>query len=273
MSTAMPHSAPAGRESIITGEAIELEVRPASVPLRALAGLIDAALWIVTVLFVVILASDWLGDQNNAVLSTIGILALATVTFVIPFSIEFATGGRSLGKIIVGVRVLRMDGGPVRLRHVFVRSLVGMVENWLTGGGIAVIVSLSNARGQRLGDLLAGTYVVRLRGIEVEPHPLLMPPELVDWVRAADIAPIPSLLATRARIFLTRAATMSGPARATHAESLAAELACFVSPMPPSGTHPERFMAAVLVRKRNEEYLALRAHEAAATAPTAAPSP
>lgn len=257
MTTAVSPSAPLGNESIITGEAIELEVRPASVPLRALAGIIDAGLWVATGIFAMLMYTRFGPVLNPAQAQTLLILGVAALTFGIPFLIEWLTGGRSLGKTVVGIRVLREDGGPVRLRHVFVRALVGVVENWATFGALATVVSLANARGRRLGDLLAGTYCVRMRDVESDPYPLVLPPELTEWVRTADIAPIPSNLSNRARIFLTRSATMSPQARQTHAESLAAELESFVSPPPPAGTHPERFMAAVLVRRRNEEYLSL----------------
>lgn len=251
----MSVTSPGGKESIITGEAIELEVRPASVPLRALAGAIDAALWGATALFSITMILRYVPPDNAAQGQTLAVVGIAILTFGIPFVLEWATGGRSLGKTVVGIRVLREDGGPVRVRHVFVRSLVGVVENWLTFGALATVISLSNARGRRLGDMLAGTYVVRMRDVEASAYPLLMPPELSAWVRTVDIGPIPSALTTRARIFLTRAATLNPEARRTHAEALASEVEAYVSPAAPAGTHPERFLAAVLVRRRNEEYL------------------
>lgn len=242
------------RESIITGDAIELEVQPAAIPLRLLAQLLDVTTW-ATVLF----ACAWMiladgVELNEAQAKTLVVLAMATLMFFIPFCVELFSGGRSIGKWVVGIRVLRADGGPVRVRHVFVRQLAGIFENWVTFGAVASIASMLNQRGQRLGDLLAGTYCVRLRRERDEPYPLIMPPELASWVQKADIAPIPSSLTIRARSFLNRAPSLSDNSRAQLAVKLAEEMLGYVQPPPPENTHPERFLAAVLVRRRDEEY-------------------
>lgn len=242
------------RESIITGDAIELEVQPAAIPLRVLAQLLDVATYATTMLVCayILLTSEL--ELNEAQAKTVFVLAMATLMFFAPFCVELFTGGRSLGKWVVGIRVLRADGGPVRVRHVFVRQLAGIVENWATFGAVASITSMFNRRGQRLGDLLAGTYCVRLRRERDEPYPLIMPPELHSWVQAADIAPIPSSLTIRARSFLNRAPSLSDNSRAQLAVSLAEEMLGYVQPPPPANTHPERFIAAVVVRRRDEEY-------------------
>lgn len=242
------------RESIITGDAIELEVQPAAIPLRLLAQLIDAAAWVTLALLAVWVLANSDFELNDAQIKTLVIIGVATVTFGLPLVAELLTGGRSPGKLAVGIRVLRADGGPVRLRHVFIRQLVGVVENWGTFGAVASITSMLNARGQRLGDMLAGTYCVRLRGSDDAPYPLIMPPELARWAAKADIAPIPSSLTIRARSFLNRAATLGDVSRAQLAVRLADELATYVQPLPPPDTHPERFLAAVIVQRRDEEY-------------------
>lgn len=242
------------RESIITGEAIELEVQPAAIPLRLFAQVIDATTICTVVGIGLTVLVDARPNLNQAQVQTLSILVVALVTFIIPFCVELFTAGSSLGKAVAGIRVLRADGGPVRLRHVFVRQLVGIFENWLTFGAMASIASMFNARGQRFGDMLAGTYCVRLRRERDEPYPLIMPYELQGWVANADIAPIPSSLTIRARSFLDRAPTLSEIARAQLAVRIGEELLGYVQPPPPPNTHPERFIAAVIVQRRDEEY-------------------
>src|SRR5690625_7837757 len=68
---------------------------------------------------------------------------LIFVTLVgVPTLVETLTRGRSLGKLALGLQIVRDDGGPIRFRHAFIRALVGVGEIWLFGGMVAVIVSL-----------------------------------------------------------------------------------------------------------------------------------
>lgn len=164
------------------------------------------------------------------------------------------TRGRSLGKLAMGIRIVRDDGGPVRARHAIIRALTGVLEMWLTAGGIALLASLAHPQGKRIGDLLAGTYAVRVRGGQKALPPLLMPPELAGWVHAADIRRLPDGLALAARQFLGRAARLHEASRARLGTELAAEIEGYVAPGPPPGTHPERFLAAVLTERRDREY-------------------
>ncbi len=80
-----------------------------------------------------------------------------------PIAVETLSHGRSLGKMACGLRVVRDDGGPIRFRHSLVRGLIGVIEILMTFGVVACIASLVSARGRRLGDVFAGTLVVRER--------------------------------------------------------------------------------------------------------------
>ena len=77
---------------------------------------------------------------------------------VLPTAVETASRGRSLGKLALGLRVVRDDGGAIGFRHAFIRALTGVVEIYLTFGGLAVLVGFLNPSSKRLGDLLAGTH-------------------------------------------------------------------------------------------------------------------
>ena len=72
-------------------------------------------------------------------------MSVVLVLVGLPTLVETLTRGRSLGKIAAGLRVVRDDGGPVRFRHSFVRSLFMLVDFWLTGGnaealGVRIVV-------------------------------------------------------------------------------------------------------------------------------------
>jgi hypothetical protein len=98
-----------------------------------------------------------------------------------------------------GLRVVRDDGGPIGFRHALIRGLVGVVELWLLSGAPALICSLANSKGKRLGDLLAGTVVVRERMPSQSGVVAAMPPGLAGWAAGLDLSRLPDDLALAAR--------------------------------------------------------------------------
>jgi uncharacterized RDD family membrane protein YckC len=76
--------------------------------------------------------------------------------------VEFVTGGRSLGKAIMHLRVLRDDGLPITLRDCGVRNLLRAVDMLPSAYLLGLIAMLASPYGKRLGDLAAGTVVIRL---------------------------------------------------------------------------------------------------------------
>lgn len=248
------------RDLVVTGEAVALEVVPATLAIRLLSGAVDYGLYahgLVITLMSITLAMDaglmGLGSLNEAQLAVLfsGIFLLWVV--VVPLAVELLSKGRSAGRLIVGARVVRDDGGTVRWRHSLVRALVGVVEIWAGLAIPAICCCIVTKRGKRLGDLLAGTYVVRDRhGIHDRP-PLLMPPELAAWAAGIDVRRLPGGLSLTTRSFLQRASELRPEHRHAMAVSLAQQMELCVSPPPPAGTHPERFLAAVMVERRNRE--------------------
>ena len=253
-------------ELMITGEAVALEVTPASVGLRLLSGLIDYGLYAGSA---VLSLATWStvqqrlspGMSNAAAVAQISVLIL-TCTVVIPLTIEVLSRGRSAGRLVTGCRVVRDDGGAIRLRHCLVRTLTAVIEVWLIQGIPAVCSCVVTRRGKRLGDLLAGTYVINERSGAMSVPPLIMPPELAHWAAQTDIRPLPGNLALAGRTFLQRTATLQPDARARLGADLAARILPFVAPTPPAGTHPERFLAAVLCERRDRE-LTMNLHDRA----------
>ncbi|WP_245637381.1 RDD family protein [Actinomyces vulturis] len=245
------------RDLVVTGEAVALDAMPSTVGTRVLSGLIDYVFFGVMLLLTLITMVslfDRIILSPAQMMTSIALIMLLWIV-VIPMSIEVFTAGRSLGKIVMGTRVVRHDGGPIRLRHSFVRIMVAFVEVWLTSGMVAVLVSVISRRGQRLGDYLAGTYVVNERMWAQQPLPVLMPPELEAWVRHANIVPIDGSLTLAARGFLARARTMDPMSRHRQGIDLAQELVSKVSPPPPPQAHPERVIAAILAERRDREYV------------------
>ena len=92
------------------------------------------------------------------------VAAFLLVLVGVPIAVETLSHGRSLGKLVCGLRVVRDDGGPIRFRHALVRGALGRGRDPDdVRGGRLCIASLVSARGRRLGDVFAGTLVVRER--------------------------------------------------------------------------------------------------------------
>ena len=238
---------------MVTGEAVALDLRPASFATRGLAFALDAAIQLGLLMGMLWVGSLVLAGVDEAATQAAAVLLVVAVLVGLPVTVEALTRGRSAGKLALGLRVVRDDGGPVRLRQALVRGLVGFGEIWLAFGSPAVITSLVNRQGKRIGDLLAGTYVVRDRAGGHRAAPVPMPPELAPWARAADIGRLPDRLAMSARQFLGRSARLHPASRDRLARALADEMLRFVAPGPPAGTHPERLLAAVLAERRERE--------------------
>jgi hypothetical protein len=171
--------------------------------------------------------------------------ALIAVFLVYPTTVETLTRGKSVGKWVLGLRVVRDDGGTVTAQQAFVRALVAIPEIYGLSGGPAFFCCLVSARGKRLGDFAAGTYVVRDRvRLSLQP-PAPMPPALAHWAAAADLRTPPVGLSLAIRQYLTRLPTLDPASRQRIGELLATRLAAYVAPAPPPGTQPWDFLAAV----------------------------
>ncbi len=249
-------------DELVTGEAVGLDLRPTSFVLSLAGALIDYVVYLagfIGLLVVVSLANDHaLVDSSTA--TALSVVAVVIAFIAAPTAIETATHGKSLGRLAVGSRVVRLDGGSIGFRHALTRALVGFLEIVTTVGGLAIIVGLLDSRSRRLGDLVAGTYALNERVPRLGRVVYDVPPHLAGWATVADVARLPDSLARRLSAFLQQAPTMSPASRIRMAASLAHETAPYVHPLP--ATDPETFVVAVSALRRNREYRALEAERA-----------
>lgn len=266
---------------LVTGEAVALDIRVARLASRALALFIDAALQLMVIYFCAVFISLSARVSDPAV--TVGLLIVVMVGTLVgyPTVTETFTRGRTLGKLAVGLRVVSDDGGPERFRQALVRALAGFLEFWTLFGSPALIASLLNARGKRLGDIFAGTIVIQERvPVNVILGPVaIMPPRLAPWAATLELSMLPDDLAMAARQYLTRFWEMAPRVRDEMGRRLTEETLTHISPPPPPGPRPEIILSAVLAerRHREERRLAERAARRAALArrglPPTAPQP
>ncbi|MDQ0895443.1 RDD family protein [Agromyces ramosus] len=241
-------------EGVLTGEAVTLDLRPASALIRGGGCAIDV---LVSVLLFIGLLFALAGlGVDEAAFRAIMIGGIVLCIVVLPTAVETASKGRSLGKLALGLRVVRDDGGAIGFRHAFIRALTGVIEIYLTLGGLAVLVGFLNPSSKRLGDLLAGTHSQVERVPKLPSTAFGVPAELTAWAAIADVGRLPDPVARRVAAFFTNVAHLVPESRARVAASLAAEVAPFVSPVPDAP--PERFLAGVTALRRERDLAALR---------------
>ncbi|HEX3829404.1 MAG TPA: RDD family protein [Sporichthyaceae bacterium] len=256
MSSTAPVPPSPGPGEVVVGEAVALDLRLAQLGSRGLAFGIDAAVVFCTLLASFLGLMPLLSGTDDALGAAIGLGLMVMIVVGYPVVFETLTRGRSLGKMALGLRVVRDDGGPIRFRHALTRALVGVfVDFGLSSGAIAVISSFCSARGKRVGDQLAGTVVVRERVRESAAGYVPVPHHLALWAAGLPVARVPDAAALQARSLLTRIAEFDPAIAAGWAGQLAAEFAAVLGP-PPPGSDPVAVLAAVLLERRNREIAA-----------------
>jgi uncharacterized RDD family membrane protein YckC len=258
---------------LMTGEAVLLELRLAKLPSRGVAESLDLLVQF-GALFVLVFIGGYSGlaDHLDGA-AAVGLALTLTVAILVgyPVLLETLTRGRSLGKMAMGLRVVRDDGGPIRFRHALVRGLLAVLEIY-PFGVIAILTSMISSKGKRVGDLLAGTVVVRERVPNIAAPMVQMPPGLAAWAATLELSRLPDDVALSARQFMSRASELSPAVRAGMASQIAYDVTRFVAPAPPMGCPPEPYLAAVLAERRRRE-LARYAGPATPTMPSAPPAP
>lgn len=249
----------AGQHDLVTGEAVLLDIPAASLPQRLVSGIIDVVIGYVGFWLTLWMYSQVIVEVSAASVATI-VLVTTVFWFVgIPVAIETATRGRSVGRWVMKLRTVRDDGGPIVFRHALVRGLIGYVELYALGGIPALLCSMATSKSRRLGDLAAGTYVVReANHIKLNP-PAQMPYALAGWAQRADIAPMPDGVALAIRQLLERQATLTPAAREGVTQSLLGRVLPLVSPPPPTGVPADQVLAALLAERRRRDEERLRA--------------
>ncbi|QNH63286.1 RDD family protein [Hymenobacter sediminicola] len=144
-----------------TAQNVTLEYEVASLGERILAAIIDYLIlgaW--AIIWVLLIAA--LGIKNMTLYVLVGVVVGATYVFY-DLLCELYFNGQSLGKKARDIRVMRLDGTKPTLGDYLLRWILRIVDISTMNGLVAVVVILVNGRGQRLGDLAAGTTVISTR--------------------------------------------------------------------------------------------------------------
>jgi uncharacterized RDD family membrane protein YckC len=216
---------------------------------RMLAALLDSVIQLL-VLLAILLAAAGLG-RAGVELGGAGTAFLYVVLFLLlfayPAGFETLWRGRTPGKAALGLRVVTVEGAPVRFRHAAIRAILGLVDKYALSAVPGVLALLLTRRNQRLGDLVAGTLVLRERTGAAAPHAVAFapPPGLEPYAATLDVSAVDQAEYVTIRSFLLRAATLAPPARDALARQLATPLVGRLRTVPPPGLPPELFLICV----------------------------
>ncbi|MFE7564090.1 RDD family protein [Kitasatospora sp. NPDC057500] len=246
---------------LVTGEAVVLGLRAAKLPSRGLAIALDLTVQITGLVATTLLLSLLLVDLDGAAVAAVTIGLTVFFLVALPVMIETLTRGRSLGKAALGLRVVRSDGGPVRFRHSLVRGLVGFLEVIVLFGVPAVVCSVVSSDGKRLGDVFAGTLVVRERVPGGSGAAISLPPvnpQLLQAIGgelvALDLSAVPEPLWLAVRQFLGRIGELDRAVAHQMSARLADDLAARTGHPVPYGVHPAAYLGAVLTERQRREW-------------------
>jgi uncharacterized RDD family membrane protein YckC len=234
------------RVTIATPEGVELELVLAGLGSRFMAALLDVVIQLGAIFALAIVFAP-VGDSGYVLAAYF--IAVFLVLFSYDIVLETWNRGRTVGKLAAGLRVVRTGGEPEGFLTAAVRNFLRLADFLPVFYVVGVITILVTSRNQRLGDLAAGTLVVRERRPSAVPATGYLPPASADapfleW----DVSGVSTEDVATLRQFLDRRLSLQPPARA----HLATDLAARVRPKvvgAPDGWHPESFLEAVVAAK------------------------
>ncbi len=150
--------------SLEVPESVSIRYEVAGLGTRFLAALIDAAIQLVVLLALAIAAwaaGSALQGVGGYALAGLGLLIINVVLLGYYIVFEITWNGQTPGKRAIGLRVLATNGYPASPLSIVVRNVLRLVDFLPASYAVGVIVLLANRRARRLGDLMAGTMVVK----------------------------------------------------------------------------------------------------------------
>lgn len=240
-------------DRIVTGEAVAIDLRVARLGSRLLGTLIDLGVQSFVLSNVITVVALLNPGHDSAFVAALSLVGYVLVIVGYPVLMETLWHGRTVGKAVMGLRVVRDDGGPVRFRQVLGRALVRAVVELPTFGILSMVSALVSRRSKRLGDLLVGTIAVQERMPVAAVVSLPMPPPLAGWARSLDLSRLSDALAMSSRQLLARAGSLEAASRERLGMEVVAAVQRCVTPPPPVGTPGWAYLAAVLAERRRRE--------------------
>lgn len=171
---------------IKTPEFVSLQFQLAGLGSRATAFIIDQLILLaVNILIIITLIILFTGETNLLAyagidslllgLTIAGLFIINTGYFIV---FEYFSGGRTIGKRIIGIRAIQENGHSLTLLSSFIRNFLRLIDNLPTGYFLGIIMIFFHPKHKRIGDLVAGTIVVHERKAKRRNKPSLLEKEI-----------------------------------------------------------------------------------------------
>lgn len=150
---------------IQTAQNVNIEYPVASIGDRVVAALVDQLIMI-GYLIAIIFLYIWLLNLTEGSAFDFPVayfIILFLPAFFYHLLCETFLNGQSFGKKIMKMRVVKLDGSQAGIGSYFLRWILAPIDLYFTYGAVGIITLLVNGKGQRLGDIAAGTTVVKLK--------------------------------------------------------------------------------------------------------------
>ncbi|NND75764.1 MAG: RDD family protein [Ilumatobacter sp.] len=252
-STAAHHHTAGNRptDGIVTPEAVVLDLETAGFASRLVAALIDLMIVLLGLFVISLIVLLTLGSAGESTVITVMAFVVFCALFGYPIVFETMMRGRTPGKAALRLRAVTVDGAPLTLRETTLRAMGGIVDKLLPPGGITgVLFVLGTPRHQRVGDLIAGTIVIR-DPQQYRPAPALWfspPPGLEPYSDLIDPSAITTEQYTVIRSFLTRVGTLAPNVRVALAADLADRLGRTIRFPRHESVPPEAYLLCVIAK-------------------------
>lgn len=158
---------------IETPQNVPIEFPPAGLGLRLVAALIDGIVIVAYYFIIMELFGNYLINHLNGMElgALISLLFLPAITY--SLWAEYFLHGRTLGKWIMKIKVIKIDGFTPGFLDYFIRWAFKLIDLWLITPLPGVLSIIFSKYYQRIGDLVAGTTVIKENKAYI-PHQILL---------------------------------------------------------------------------------------------------
>lgn len=170
---------------INTAQNVKIEYNLASLGSRMIAFAIDYFVIVCYIFFCIFLLDSIHISKSDPYLRNGVIMGMTLPAFFYTLITETAFGGQTIGKKIMKIKVVKLDGSRANFYQYLSRWALSIVDIWMTMGGIAITSIVLSKNGQRIGDIAGETAVISLKPSlklsdtiyeeTTDNHPILFP--------------------------------------------------------------------------------------------------
>ena len=146
---------------IITSHNVGIDYEAATVMNRGVASFLDLLVMLAYYLIVFFISLAFGLETWDFSMATVIFYILMLPVFFYSVFLEYLLKGQTVGKLAMGIRVIKLNGENATLSDYAMRWAFRIIDFWISAGSVAAIFIASTEKGQRLGDILAQTAIVK----------------------------------------------------------------------------------------------------------------